>query len=220
MAQRLIVEGNDAIALAMLCKKRGLPPPSGYESPSKFQHEFVKSAGGYDQALVVLQDSLDNANLTNIGIIVDANDQGFEARWTSIRNILASKYATSILQIADNQAGYKIIEEEGLPRLGLWIMPDNSSNGYLEHFLAGLVPAGDQIWIKAEAVVQELLTEPFNELRPAKIGKANLHTWLAWKREPGKPFGQAIDAGYFDVNKDSVQPFLNWFANVFELSNS
>ncbi len=218
MAQRLIVEGNDAIALAMLCKKKGLPPPSGYEAPTKFIQEFVKSAGGYDQALLVLRDSLDNANLTNIGIIVDANDQGFEARWTSIRNILASKYAPSILQIADNQSGYKIIEEDGLPRLGLWIMPDNSSNGYLEHFLAGLVPTSDPIWLKAEAVVQELLAEPFNELRQAKIGKANLHTWLAWKRDPGKPFGQAIEAGYFDINAAPVQLFLNWFSGVFELS--
>jgi len=97
-------------------------------------------------------------------------------------------------------------------------MPDNSSNGYLEHFLAGLVPTGDPILIKAEAVVQELIAEPFNELRPAKIGKANLHTWLAWKREPGKPFGQAIDAGYFDINAAPVQLFLNWFSAVFELS--
>ncbi len=30
MAQQLIVEGNDAIAIANLLKKRNLPPPEGY----------------------------------------------------------------------------------------------------------------------------------------------------------------------------------------------
>jgi len=103
MAQRLIVEGNDAIALAVLCQKKGLPLPVGYESPSKFQQEFVKSAGGYDRALEALRDSLDNANLTNIGIIVDANDQEPEARRASIRGVLAFRCANAVLERGTRQ---------------------------------------------------------------------------------------------------------------------
>ncbi len=64
----------------------------------------------------------------------------------------------------------------------------------------------------------ELVNESFNELRPTKIGKANLHTWLAWKRDPGKPFGQAINAGYFNLNASSIKLFLDWFYAVFKLS--
>ena len=50
MNQLLIVEGNDAIALAVLCKKAGLKPPVGYETEDKFKNEFVKT-----QDLPVLQ---------------------------------------------------------------------------------------------------------------------------------------------------------------------
>jgi len=51
MEQKLIVEGNDAIALANLCKKSGLNPPLGYELPLKFSKEFVVNSGGYQKAL-------------------------------------------------------------------------------------------------------------------------------------------------------------------------
>ena len=216
MAQRLIVEGNDGIALAVLCRKRRLPLPLGYE-PENFK-KFVINSGGYTKALFVLKESLDDPTLTNIGIIVDANDVGASARWQTIRRILAEKYAETSLLQADQQIGSKIVQEENLPKIGVWIMPDNQSAGYLEHFLAGLIPENDSLWIHATDTVKNLQQENFNELTSAKIGKAYLHTWLAWKREPGKPFGQAVDADYFDANAASVQPFLDWFRLTFILN--
>ncbi len=218
MAQKLIVEGNDAIALATLCQLRGLKPPLGYESQEKFKQEFVASGGGYDKAIALLKLAIYQSDLSNIGIIVDANDAGAAARWQAIRNILTDKYSEETLAQADGQVGPKVIQEANLPTLGVWIMPDNDGTGYLEHFLSGLVPPGEALWGHVNTVVTTLRAQPFNEISEAKSGKAMLHTWLAWKKEPGKPFGQALVAQYFDIHAPSVEPFLDWFKATFELS--
>ncbi|MBC7776096.1 MAG: hypothetical protein H7246_11735 [Phycisphaerae bacterium] len=218
MAQKLIVEGNDAIALATLCKLRGLKPPLGYESPEKFKQEFVASGGGYDKALALLKLAIYQADLSNIGIIVDANDAGAATRWQAIRNILIERYSEGTLAQADGQEGPKVIKEANLPTLGIWIMPDNDGTGYLEHFLSGLVPPEEGLWAHANSVIATLRNQPFNEITDAKSGKALLHTWLAWKKEPGKPFGQALSAKYFDIQSPKVEPFLEWFKATFEIT--
>lgn len=218
MAQKLIVEGNDAIALATLCQLRGLKPPLGFESPEKFKQEFVASGGGYDKAIALLKLAINQADLSNIGIIVDANDAGAPARWQAIRNILADKYSEATLAQADAQAGSKVVHEANLPTVGVWIMPDNDGTGYLEHFLSGLVPEAEELWGHVNTVITTLKAQPFNEISEARSGKASLHTWLAWKKEPGKPFGQAMNAKYFDIQSPQVEPFLDWFKATFELA--
>jgi hypothetical protein len=110
-----------------------------------------------------------------------------------------------------------VIQEDYLPVVGVWIMPDNKGTGYLEHFLAGLVPPDNALWAHAQSVLDYLKKQNFNEITPAKAGKARLHTWLAWKKEPGKPFGQALQAGYLDINSTSVDVFLDWFGRTFRL---
>lgn len=220
MAQKLIVEGNDAIVLAKLCQRRGLQPPLGYETKERFKTDFVAVANGYTKTLSTLALAIQQSDLTNIGIIVDANDVGAEARWQAIRAVLAKKYAPNTLGAADTQVGAKVVVEKNLPTVGVWIMPNNTDQGYLETFLADLVPVGDALWQHAVQQVADLRTQSFCELTAAKIGKANLQTWLAWKAEPGKPFGQALDSGYFHVSAPAAQHFLEWFAATFQLAPS
>lgn len=217
MAQKLIVEGNDAIALANLCIKGRLNPPLGYESYPKFKKEFVVNSGGFDRALKNLKEILDQSDVTNLGIIVDANDVGYVGRWQAIRSILAAKYGETSLGSADAQIGPKVVVEADKPTVGVWIMPDNANVGYLEHFLAKLIPEKDPLWAYAQRTIKNLCTQTFNELGNSKIGKAQLHTWLSWKEDPGKPFGQAIEANYLPLNPTVVQPFFDWFSATFEL---
>lgn len=197
MPQKLIVEGNDAIVLAELCKLSGLNPPVGYETYQKFKSEFIAIGGGYEKALNLLEITIQQSDLSNIGIIVDANDAGPIARWQAIRKVLATKFSASSLESADAQATGKVISEEGLPTVGVWIMPDNLKNGYLEHFLANLVPSDDALWFHAQKVLNDLRALSFNEITETKAGKAHLHTWLAWKKDPGKPFGASYGSQVF-----------------------
>jgi hypothetical protein len=49
-----------------------------------------------------------------------------------------------------------------------------------------------------------------------KSQKAILHSWLAWQETPGLPFGTALRAGYFNKEKETIKPFLNWIEKTFE----
>ena len=138
MAQQLIVEGNDSIVIANLLRKRKLLPPLGYSEPVKFRDEFIKNAGGFNKITKAVEVALDNPALSNIGIIVDANEEGAAKRLAFIRAKIEEK-------ITINQSitigGGTILQSDGLS-IGIWIMPDNQNNGYLEHFLASLITQG------------------------------------------------------------------------------
>ena len=216
MEQQLIVEGNDAIPLANLCRKAGLKPPVGYEIPEKFKKDFVKNAGGFDKAIALFEQALKNANINNIGLIVDANDAGYESRKQRILDIIASEFGDEVIHSSNFSPVHQILTIGSLT-VGFWIMPDNTRNGYLEHFLADMIPSDDPLWLHTKATIADLAEAPFNELTAAKVGKAALHTWLAWKKEPGKPYGQAIEAGYLTVDPVALKPFLDWFSGTFRL---
>jgi hypothetical protein len=176
MAQKLIVEGNDAIVLSVLCQKRGLHPPIGFDNPEKYKREFVSVGGNYEKAIKLLELAINKPELNNIGIVVDANNAGANNRWQEIRRILAHKFSPSTLEQADTQTGAKILQETNLPTVGIWVMPDNVRTGYLEHFLADMIPTGDALWNQATIAVTDITLKPCNELTAAKVGKANLHT--------------------------------------------
>ncbi len=203
--------------MANLLKKRGLAPSIGYRNPLKFKDEFVLEAGGYQKALVAFREALDNPDLFNIGLVIDANEAGAEARWQSVRNILLDKLPSEIVDRKTVKSNGIILEEENLPTIGVWIIPDNQNPGYLEHFLAGMVADNDDLWKYAEETIQELGTEGLRRFSSTKTQKALLHTWLSWQPEPGKPFGLAIEMGYLDAKSASVDAFVEWFQKTFEL---
>lgn len=217
MAQQLIVEGNDAIAIANLLKKRNLPPPEGYFEPKKFENEFVKRAGGVDKITKIVKEALRNPSLSNIGIILDANDVGAKNRWESLKSLLIDKLEESALETIQNYGTGKVILDGNLT-IGIWIMPDNQNAGYLEHFLAKLIPASDKTWNFAQETIETLKLSGFQAFSDAKTPKALLHTWLAWQKEPGRPFGQAAELGYFDVASPVLDDFEAWFKATFQLS--
>ena len=217
MAQQLIVEGNDAIAIANLLKKRNLPPPEGYFEPKKFENEFVKRAGGVDKITKIVKEALRNPSLTNIGIILDANDVGAKNRWESLKSLLSGKIEEIALETIQNYGTGKVIKDGNLT-IGFWIMPDNQNAGYLEHFLAKLIPASDKTWNFAQETIETLKLSGFQAFSDAKTQKALLHTWLAWQKEPGRPFGQAAELGYFDVASPVLDDFEEWFKATFQLS--
>ena len=216
MAQLLIVEGNDAIAIANLCIKRRLPPPKGYETKEKFRDQFVKSAGSYDKALIALEQSLDRTDLQNIGIIVDANDKGPQARLDAILAIIRKKISYPDLNQVTISEGGTVLEASGLPKIGIWIMPDNFQNGYLEHFLCTLVPENDEIFQLAAQTIENLTTLPFCKFSGVKAQKALLHTWLAWQESPGAPPGAAIERGFLRADLINADHFITWISRVFD----
>jgi len=90
-----------------------------------------------------------------------------------------------------------------LPRVGIWIMPDNRTTGISEDFLLLLVPPDSRLYTHVQASVDSI-SEGEQRFKVPDKPKALIHTWLAWQEEPGRPLGTAITANFLDPNVTQV----------------
>jgi len=145
------------------------------------------------------------------GLILDADatdGKRVADRWGSLSKLDIG------LPDAPPTAGWVNEPRNGL-RVGVWLMPDNENEGALERFLTGLVPEGSS-WNYAEQVVEVARRDHHAEFAERHTAKARLHTWLAWRREPGRPYGRAIAAGDFDVTRtDLPRRFVDWMIRLY-----
>ena len=203
----LLVEGtDDEHVLKHICGNRGIPTL-----------DEVKPHGSVDRLLdsvpVRLKASEDG---DIVGVVIDA-DTDFPARWTSLRDRLILVGYTGVPD--SPSASGTIIDPPGdklLPRVGIWIMPDNKTTGILEDFLRFLVPAGSALF---EHVTDSVATIPDGERRFGQLAepKAIIHTWLAWQAEPGRPLGTAITARFLDPNVAQADVLVTWLKSLFFL---
>ncbi len=80
------------------------------------------------------------------------------------------------------EPGGVIVTEPGLIPIGLWLMPDNRSNGAIEEFVGSfVVELHDVLWPKAEKDV-DAIPETHRKFSTSHRLKAVVHTWLAWQK--------------------------------------
>ncbi len=201
----LLVEGTDDVhVLKHLCGNRNVPPL-----------DDIKPHQGVDQLLesfpVRLKASEDG---DIVGMVIDA-DTDLTARWQSLRGRLIE---VGYENVPDNPAsdGTTLDPPVGklLPRVGIWIMPDNKTVGVLEDFLHFLVPNGSQLFAHVQSSVSAI---PSGERRFSQLAepKATIHTWLAWQEQPGRPLGTAITARYLDPDVAQVDVLVAWLRRLF-----
>ncbi len=149
------------------------------------------------------------------GIIVDA-DTDLSKIWTKLHTILDKSGYDGIP--SSPMIDGTILVQDGLPKLGVWIMPDNKLPGMMEDFISFLGPQSDELWSLAVNTVEEAIKQKCN-FHPSYKSKAYLHTWLAWQETPGRPLGQAITLKYVDANATHAQQLITWFRKLFDLES-
>ncbi|BCM88722.1 hypothetical protein IAD21_00564 [Abditibacteriota bacterium] len=210
----LLVEGvNDAHVFFNLFDRHSIsfdkPPMKGQPSvEGKFS---VKPQDGIETLLKNLGVQIKASERENIGIVVDA-DEDPQSRWNALSNILRKAGYKNIPSSA--VSGGAIIHEEGLPSIGIWVMPDNSLLGMLEHFVASMVSGSDPLWIHAQNVVNNIQISD-RKFSNRHVMKAQIHTWLAWQEVPGIPMGAAIKATFLDANTPLASQFISWVKTLF-----
>lgn len=180
----------------------------------------IKNQDGLQKLLKALPLALQVGSYETVGIIVDA-DLDLSLRWVELQNIL-NKIGYKNLPINPVSKGIVLIdEEEFLPKLGVWIMPDNQLNGKLEDFIEMLIPKNDDLKPIAITTVKNLITKNQNRFTKDSESKAFIHTWLAWQERPGTLLGNAItyrmlktQEYIMDDGKASV--FINWLQKLFK----
>lgn len=168
----------------------------------------LKEKEGFLNLIDTLEVQLIASGIERLGIIVDS---GFDAepmtdlskRWVAIINVLAS-VGYPALPTSPEPDGTIIRAHRTLPRVGIWLMPTNDTDGTIEDFVSLLVPDGDELWEYAETCVDGI--PPPMRFNENDAVKAQVHTWLSWQKEPGRPFGLAITSHY--LSPDAADAML------------
>lgn len=173
----------------------------------------IQPKEGIDNLLESLEVELMRRAETRLGIVVDA-DIDISSRWQSLSHrLLRSGYGDIPPQ--PNPKG-TILKQAERPLVGVWLMPNNTISGMLEDFMSLLIPSGDTLWPIAQDIVEQVITKDRRFPQTQEM-KANIHTWLAWQEEPGKPMGQAITKRYLDAAAFHAQQFILWIRRLFDL---
>jgi hypothetical protein len=161
----------------------------------------------------VIPTYLKASKIKTFGIMLDADEKA-HGRYASVRNICKESFPTLP---ADLSGEGVVVENDEKLRLGVWIMPDNSSNGSTETFLRCLVPEKSlALWNHAESSVKraEELGAVFTK---NNWDKACLNTWLAWQDPPDQTPGLALRKKILDPHCETAASFIAWFKKLYGL---
>ena len=203
MTRQLIVEGNDEVKIIEKLFMR-LKLPRNFELVDGEGNETVRRS---------LSVRIKAANPEDIiGIVIDA-EKSLENSWKSIRNSFI-KNGYSVPKSLPKSGG--IYTQAELPKVGVWVMPNNDDEGMIEDFIRLLVPENDDLMPLVKQTLTKIQTQNLERFKPTFRAKALIHTWLAWQSKPGTPLGQAVFKKYIDTDKQLCQDFIAWLQQLFD----
>lgn len=207
----LHVEGpDDRHSIVHLLIRHGID----YDSkpwPAEFPE--VKEIGNLEGLLDGMETAVRLSSGRVIGFVLDA-DSPLLGRWHAVRDRLA-KVAVDAPEQPPAQ-GFIGDSSDYQARVGVWLMPDNQHDGKLETLLCTLVDEDDKLIDHAEAATDAAKQMGAQFRHPDRV-KAVVHAWLAWQREPGRPYGTAIRARYFRHDSPAAAAFVEWFRRLYRI---
>lgn len=222
----LFCEGvDDRHVISALLNKRIEPEP--FPKKDRRTHIIQETTaepgddGSFGAALRAFGAALANQKLQCIGLVVDRDSSEHKridqirARLRRIDSDLLYRDPTQEQQFKDalGHRGALVCAPEGR-KWGIWLMPDNRSEGNLETLIAGLPKTHSALWEHAADSTAEVGDKP-GRFHPTDEAKARLHAYLAWTVPPGRPFGDGIRAGHIGSESPAVDAFVDWFKQLF-----
>lgn len=170
----------------------------------------VEDKDGYENVREALQVKPRVLGMKAVGAVVDA-DKDLAPRWQSLRDALTYSGYVQLPEFPEAN-GTIIPAQKDLPRIGIWLMPDNQIGGILEDFLQRIIKQGD---VLLPVAIKALAGLPERRFKPTYEAKATIHTWLAWQTEPGTPLGIAVSKHYLEADHELAQRFVAWMRRLF-----
>ena len=168
---------------------------------------------GIHKLLASIEDEINVPDRKVIGILVDTDDD-VVARWSAVTDRL--KQAKSGLRIPPRPDPDGTVLHESpqnrIPRIGIWLMPNNESPGELEDFIARMIPGGDAVWPRSKKYIA-CIPQSERKFTSKKELRAQVHAWLATRERP-RPLGAAIGTRDLEVEANS-QKFIDWLQRLF-----
>ena len=169
----------------------------------------IRDTGNVDKVLESIGPEIKAPGRQAVGILVDANDN-VKGRWNAIMGRLR-KAGIGQLPSSPRSSGTIL---PGQPKIGIWLMPDNSSRGELEDFIARMIPERDEVWPLSQHYIDGIPKRE-RKFKPKKTRRAQIHAWLAAREDP-RLMGAAIGAKDLELDGVLCQRFIAWLTELFK----
>ena len=169
----------------------------------------VEDKKGISELLKSISTEVRASGRQALGIVADA-DEDLPGRWSEIsKEFQRADITLPALPHSDGT----IVANAGLPRVGVWLMPNNQSGGELEDFVKEMIPADDSVWPLSQGYIDGI-PEEARKFAQAKTAKAQVHAWLSARKNP-RQMGAAIGDGDLQTDFSLCQAFTSWLIKLF-----
>ena len=167
----------------------------------------IVEKGGVDKLLEAIKVEVKVSGLQALGILLDANTKP-AGRWDAVKDRLAQ----ANIPVPDHLCSSGTVIDSH-PRVGVWLMPDNTSPGELEGFVEQMIPDCDPVWPLAQDYIAGIPTAA-RKFSEKKELRAQVHAWLAAREDPRR-MGEAIRTRDLEVDGALCQEFVAWLTRLF-----
>lgn len=167
----------------------------------------IKDYSGVDNLVSDITNTLKSEDIFALGIVVDANDNPTE-RW----DMISDRVRRAGIQLPGSPDPGGVVTGS-IPKVGIWLMPDNQSCGEIEDFVTGLIPDKDPVWPRSETYIDNI-PEGHRKFSPAKISKAKTYAWVSARKRPGL-IGASVNPDDLDLNKELYKRFVHWLEELY-----
>lgn len=149
-APMLVVEGKNDLHVILHLVQRSEPSLTF----------GIRDYEGIENVLGSMSGHVDTSGRPAVGFILDSDDD-VSRTWTRIRGEFSNSTRAISLPDQPDSDGTIVARnpDTGDPRFGIWLMPDNVTNGELENFVADMIPTNDIVWPLAQEYVNGI---PYN----------------------------------------------------------
>ena len=175
--------------------------------PSDFSFDII-SKDGWGKLRDSISVEIKAPGRQVVGILADADDIP-AGRWDSIKNQLGR----AGIEVEGYSFPQGLIVEQ-IPKVGVWLMPDNEHSRELEDFVIQMIPDGDAVWPRSQVYI-EGIPEGERLFSEGKRQRAQLYAWLAAREEP-RLIGTAIRTRDLDIEGPLCQRFIGWLKELFQ----
>ena len=210
-SRRLVVEGIDDLYSVVGVMRAHISWPADQVKAPVWIDRF----GSVDEILKPdhINMLMKSSNIQMLGIMVDANSN-CSSRYKSIYDRFSEFFPNTPRKLPRDGM---VVENDDRRRFGVWIMPDNVSDGALEDFLIPLIPDAGQALLKHVDASVETARNVGASYRDAHANKARLYSWLALQDPPTQNPRQALYSKALDPRLPTAMPFVTWFKKLYRL---
>lgn len=181
---------------------------------------YLEHLNNDEKALKAFALKITNPNETQcVGLIIDADDD-IDNRIDKIMLELKNTCGVELTSKQIKNPQGCIFNVEGL-KAGIWIMPNNTTNGRIEDFLFEKIDSSDALFNQVEPHLIDLEKLPeasnrFNKKMYKSVhrDKAKLHTYMAWSNPPDLSMGMAVKKGFFPLISRTETLFMIWIEKL------